>query len=325
MRLRAAEENPGDPIAEDAARQRNMLIDWPLFETRRVLALIEGEIVGSLATWTRRPGTPDHEAHARHVTADAGVRKSARRQGIGTVLLGELAAFMCERDIVTATLSARAGDGTGFLASIGAAEKHRMIENRLDLARVDGGMLQSWEAAAGSVEGLSWEVHAGRVPLDRYAALIPPLTVMLNSMPIGDLDIPPFRIDLDHIKAWYAEMDAHGGDHTMVVLSAGAEVVAVSEAHWVADYPDRAFQYLTAVAPAWRGRGLAKAVKARLLRAVRERRPSVGLIVTSNANVNAAMLAVNAQLGFVQHRDVRTFQISRDAIEAALARLRRRR
>lgn len=322
LRLRAAEENPDDPIIDDDVRQRDMQIDWPLFETHRVLALIDGQIVGSLAMWTRRKGTADYEAHAQHITADAGVRMSARRQGIGTVLLGELTAFMRERGFVTATLSARVGDGTMFLAAIGAIEKHRMVENRLDLSQVDGRMLHAWEAGGTSVEGLSWEIHAGRVPLDRYAALIPQLTVMLNSMPLGDLDIPPFRLDLDQIKAWYAEMDAHGGDHMMVVLNAGAEIVAVSEANWVSDYPDRAFQNLTAVAPAWRGRGLAKAVKARLLRAVCERRPSIRLVVTSNANVNAAMLAINAQLGFAQHRDVRTFQIARDAIEAALVRSR---
>jgi len=320
IRLRAAEEDPGEPVVNDEVRQRDMRIDWPLFEAHRVLAVVDGEIVGSLAMWTRRPGTPDYEAHARHITADAGVRKIRRRQGVGTALLGELAAFMRERGLATATLSARVGDGTAFLASIGAVEKHRMMENRLDLSRVDHRILQTWEARGDRVEGLTWEIHAGRVPLDRYKVLIPQLTMMLNSMPLGDLEIPPLRINLVQINAWYADMDARGGDHTMVLLNAGAEVVAVSEAVWASEFPDRVFQNLTAVAPAWRGRGLAKAVKARLLRAVCERRPSVRLVVTSNANVNAAILAINTQLGFVQHRDVRTFQITREAIEASLAR-----
>jgi len=99
MRVRAEEEDPGDPAIDDATRQRDMLIDWPLFEAHRVLALIDDRIVGSLAMWTRRPGTPDYEAHAHLITADAGVRKWARRQGIGTVLAGELAAFMRSRGI----------------------------------------------------------------------------------------------------------------------------------------------------------------------------------------------------------------------------------
>jgi hypothetical protein len=81
IRLGAAEEDPGEPVLDDAVRQRDMQTDWPLFEAHRVLALIDGEIVGSLVMWTRRQGTPDYEAHARHISADAGVRKSRRRQG----------------------------------------------------------------------------------------------------------------------------------------------------------------------------------------------------------------------------------------------------
>jgi GNAT superfamily N-acetyltransferase len=165
IRLRTAEEDPGEPVVTDEVRQRDMQINWPLFEAHRVLALIDGEIVGSLAMWTRLRGTPDYEAHARHISADAGVLKSRRRQGVGTALLGELAAFMRERGHTTATLTARVGDGTAFLASIGATEKHRMVENRLDLSRVDESILWAWEARGDQVEGLTWEIHAGRVPL----------------------------------------------------------------------------------------------------------------------------------------------------------------
>jgi hypothetical protein len=54
-------------------------------------------------------------------------------------------------------------------------------------------------------------------------------------------------------------------------------------------------------------------VKARFLRAVCERRPD---------ERECQCLAINTQLGFVPHRDVRTFQITRGAIEATLARRR---
>jgi len=198
-------------------------------------------------------------------------------------------------------------------------EKHRMTENRLDLTHVDQGLLQAWEHGADLIGGLTWELHAPRVPLDRYETLIPQLNVMLNSQPLGTLELPPFRFDLEQIRAWYAHMDAHGGDHAMALLCAGDEIVAVSEASWVTHLPDRAFQNLTAVSQAWRGRDLAKAVKARLLRALRERRPSVRWIITSNANVNAAILAINTQLGFALHREVQIFQIALEVLETALS------
>lgn len=104
----------------------------------------------------------------------------------------------------------------------------------------------------------------------------------------------------------------------MALLRAGDEIVAVSEASWISNFPDRAFQNLTAVSPAWRGRDLAKAVKARLLRVLCQRRPSVRWIITSNANVNAAILAINTQLGFALHREIRTFQIALGVLETAL-------
>jgi len=319
-RQRAAEESPEDPIPEDDVRQRDMLVEWPLFQIRHVLALIDGEIVGSLAMWTRRKGTPDYEAHAPFISADVDVRRDCRRCGVATVLLAALAAFMREGAYVTVTMSARAGDGSAYLDSIGAVEKHRVMENRLEFARVDRAMLRQWDAAVDARSGeLIWEIHTDRVPLDRIKELIPALTTMFNSQPLGTLDLPPLRYDMEQIKAWYSELDAHGGDHIMVLLRNGDELVAVSEASWGADVPDRAFQNLTAVAPGWRGKGLAKAVKARVLRVLAERRPEIGLIITVNANVNAAMLAINRQLGFVQHRDIRTYQISRDGIEAALA------
>src|SRR5215468_4864969 len=127
IRLRVAEEDPGEPVVTDEVRQRDMQTNWPLFEAHRVLALIDGEIVGSLAMWTRRRGTPDYEAHAHHISADVDVRRDCRRRGVATVLLAALAAFMREGAYVTVTMSARAGDGSAYLDSIGVVEKHRVM------------------------------------------------------------------------------------------------------------------------------------------------------------------------------------------------------
>jgi GNAT superfamily N-acetyltransferase len=297
-RLRAHEEDPDEPLVTDETRQRDMQTDWPLFWTQIFLAKVEKDIAGSLLIWMRRPGTADYQAHARYVTTDIGVRKAMRRHGVGTALLGQLAHVMHDGQREIATFSTQTNDGHAFALAIGAEEKHRAMQNRLDIRRVDRGMLAGWEQR-GETAGMVFEVHAGRVPLDRYETIIPALTVMLNSDPLGELDLPPRRFDLTAIKAWYANMDKHGGDHVMVLLRQGETIAAMSEANWVPDFPERAFQNLTAVDPAYRGRGLAKAAKARLLRVLLERHPQLRLVITNNADVNAAMLAVNRQ-----HRDV---------------------
>jgi GNAT superfamily N-acetyltransferase len=318
-RLRADEETPGEPLVTDDVRQRDMQTDWPLFQSKIWLATVDDHIAGSVMMWLQRPGTKDYETRKRYITGDIGVRKAMRRRGIGTALLGQFANVMRDGQQEIATFSSAADDGYAFASAIGAEEKHRVMENRLDVARIDRVMLAAWEQPCNATEFVT-EIHVGRVPLDCFEAMIPPLTVMLNSQPMGRLDLPANRYDLAAIKTWYADMDAHGGDHVMVLLRRGETIIAVSEANWMPDFPERAFQNLTAVDPAFRGRGLAKAVKARLLRVLMERHPQLRLVITTNADVNTPMLSVNRQLGYVRHRDTRTYQITMDALAAAQSR-----
>ena len=83
----------------------------------------------------------------------------------------------------------------------------------------------------------------------------------------------------------------------MVMLMEGETIVAICEAIWDARIPDRVYQTMTAVARPWRGRGLAKGVKAAMLRLIRERHPDIQFITTSNANLDASISSINKRLG----------------------------
>jgi len=90
------------------------------------------------------------------------------------------------------------------------------------------------------------------------------------------------------------------------------------ECDWDRRFPSRIYQTLTAVARPWRGRGVAKAVKARMLRLVRDHQPGVTLMTTNNATSNAPMLSINTRLGFERHQERGTYQVGPDALEAFL-------
>ena len=79
-------------------------------------------------------------------------------------------------------------------------------------------------------------------------------------------------------------------------------IVGVSDATWDPRIPQRAWQLFTGVRRQWRRGGLAKCLKAALLRQVRASHPSVTEMITSNASENTAMLAVNARIGFAVFR-----------------------
>ncbi len=319
-RARAEEDEPGEPLLKDADFEQDARKRGPLYEVHRLIARQDGRIVGNAGFWLRREGTPDYASFAPYVYAWGGVQRHWRRQGVATALLQSLLAFMRERGKTTVTFSANLPDGHAFLAEIGAAEKHRSITNRLAFAGLDWDELARWQEAATPPEtALRWEIHAGRVPMERLTALQPQLTTLLRDVPLGSLNRPPIRYEVRSYMSWYEDMDRRGGEHLLVLLMDGSDVAGMSEASWDARTPDRVHQELTAVARGWRGKGLAKGLKAATLRLVRERHPEVRLMTTSNAEVNAPILSINNRLGFVAYRRDSNYQIDREALGAWLA------
>jgi len=318
-RLRAAQDAPDLPLLEDAEFEHFLRRQEPLVETRRLLALRGGEIVGNLVLWVRREGTAGHEDYASYLDTGGGVATLHRRQGIGRNLLRALHSFMRDHGKSVATLKANLPEGHAFLAAAGAVRKLRSVENRLEFAKLDWPTLAAWQArVAETTAPLCWEIHAGRVPVERLAELIGPMTRLINEQPLGELDIPAIRYDMAAYESWYAEMDRRGGEHYLVVLTAGDALAAVCDASWDQRFPDRVYQALTAVAAPWRGQGLAKAVKAAMLLLLRKRRKEVTTMITTNAQANAPMLSINERLGFQVHREECTYQIGLAALAAFL-------
>lgn len=315
-RARAMEDDPGEPILPDADFEHGARKRWPFWKSSRILAVQDGTILGSVALSVRREGTDDYAAFAPFVTAWGGVLWSERRQGIGTALLRPLLAFMQDHGKTTATSYGRTPDSQAFLAAIGATRKQLEVENRLPFSGLDWTGLARWEAAAPPT--LRWEIHAGRVPVTRLEALVPAFTTLVRDVPTSSLDMPPNRFDLRGYATWYEEADRTSGEHFLIMLLDGDEVAGMCEAEWDSRFPDRTHQDLTAVARLWRGHGLAKALKARMLRLVRERKPGVTLMTTNNAASNAPMLSINARLGFVRHKEIGTYQVGPAALQAWL-------
>jgi len=208
-----------------------------------------------------------------------------------------------------------------FIATHGARPRLHSVESHLALDDVPWTQMPAWRGQVDIEDpSLRWEVHAPRVPLPRLAQLMAPFGRLINQQPLGELEMPPIRYELAAFESWYRELDTRGGEHYLIVLTAGDEVAAVCDANWDARVPERVHQSFTAVAAPWRGKGLAKAVKAAMLLLVRDRQPGVTTFTTYNAQSNAPMLSINQQLGFRLHREECTYQLDRDVLGSFLAR-----
>jgi len=318
-RVRHHEDYPGEPLLPDSDFEHDLRVQQPLSDWRRFLAIRRGALVGNLLLVFRREGSPGYEEHGPFVHAGGGVLRANRRQGIGTALLAALHDFMPTRGQTIATMKAHLAEGNAFMEAMGARPKLQSVENRLAFDALPWNELAQWQAAATQPGGtLAWEIHAGRVPFERLAVLMAPFTALINEQPLGALEMPRIRYEMEGYDTWYAEMDRRGGEHFLVMLRHGEEVAAMCDASWDARFPERVYQQLTAVAAPWRGKGLAKGVKAAMLNLIRDRHPAVRTMLTTNADANAPMLSINQRLGFVVHRREVTYQIERDGLASTL-------
>ena len=323
-RARLEEDFPGEPAVPDAELERDLRRHDPLTESRRILAVRDGALVGNLTLSFRREGSPGCEDYAPFVYVWGGVLRAHRRQGIGRALVAALLSFMQEQGKTLSTMKVHLPESHAFMAAIGATQNYRSIENRLRFDGLDWKELAHWQAQATTPgDGLTWEIHAGRVPFERLAPLMAPFSALLNEQPLDSLDVPRGRYELQGYETWYADMDRRGGEHFLVLLRHGDDVAAMCDASWDARFPDRVYQQLTAVARPWRGKGLAKGVKAAMLKLIRDHHPEMRTMITSNAEVNASMLSINQRLGFAVHRQEGTYQISRETLARFAVRGRR--
>jgi predicted GNAT family acetyltransferase len=81
-----------------------------------------------------------------------------------------------------------------------------------------------------------------------------------------------------------------------MVIAAEHQGVVVGMTRSVITDAGEVWTEFTGTRRAWRGKGIAKALKATLL--VREARRGSTSMMTSNSSENAAMLAINEKLGF---------------------------
>lgn len=314
-RTQAAELRPGDPLLSDEEAEREEIIVSPLWDRRWWVALSGNTILGSAGFGFRRPDTEHAAEHAPYLNGGIGVIAPARRHGIGSTLLDHARLLMHATGKTTLTLSTFNEPGHAFIIHIGGVAKHTSVQNRANFAALDWAQLRAWEDGIVNL-GLTWERHTNRVDLGVLQTLLPDFTRLIADIPLGQLDRPPIRFEIEGYRQWYETMDRLGGAHHLLVLrTEQGHVAGLTEVGWDPRTPDRAWQQLTATDRAWRGKGLARALKAAMFRQIQTHHPCVKIMITFNAESNAPMLSINRRVGFTIYRRFTEYQVTRDELD----------
>ncbi|NUR30032.1 MAG: GNAT family N-acetyltransferase [Catenulispora sp.] len=256
----------------------------------------EGRLLRRVATWSGEPAgigevfLPDRENPGWGFVTVV-VRPAYRRRGIGTLLLGDLAAAIRADGRHTAVLSTRTGGD--WARSLGAVYAQRIAESELDVSAA--------RLAVPGVAPVGYRIEhwAGRCPDDLVESFARAKDAMADA-PDGGLGYEPHRYTVERVRTVEEGFAARGHELWVAVAvhEDSGEVAGLTEIELDPHVPELAHQEDTAVVPAHRGHGLGLWLKTEMLRRLRTDAPAVRVIRTTTDEGNAPMLAINEALGF---------------------------
>jgi mycothiol synthase len=244
-------------------------------ETLEVLGELEGEVVGSAvaAIGSTRPD---------HVFTLVTVLPAARRRGVGTALYEAVSAWARERGRDTLDTFAREEDpeGVDYALRRGFVEQSREAGLELRLEAID-------PPAVEPPEDIEIVMLAERPELAQ-----PLYDVGRESFP----DVPGAEDEMMRPLEHWVQHHLYGPGNETWIAVAQDEPVGYAILRISAARPGHAIHAMTGVKRAWRGRGIASALKrAQIAWAIEHR---LDLLDTTNEVRNAPMRRVNEKLGY---------------------------
>ena len=185
---------------------------------------------------------------------------------------------------------------------------------------LDHSLLERWlvqgQALANEFELGLWE---GPYPEEQLSAVIQ-LNELGNQVPLGDLEIEAAHMMPEQLRESEQYLFTCGYQRwTYYVVEKGSgKFSGYSEATWNPNRPDVLNQDMTGVFPEYRNRGLGRWLKAAMLDKVLKEHPEVRYVRTGNADINAAMLKINTELGFKPYMASTFWQVEIERVLAYL-------
>lgn len=297
MDREAIPEDPARPF-EAVAQQMRMYTSmfdrwrWGAWTADRKLA---GQMV------VRRSNTDNFHIRSVYLV----VHPEHRRRGVASGLLAR-GIERVEREAETRTdrpllleswSTDRVPAAAAFAESIGATPGLRARSSQLDLTAIDRAKMREW--ASIDPDGFHLEWLDDLTP-DRLMANVIAGQVTMNTMPREGLKWEDWKVTPEIIREWERLGVERGQKRVMVIAidDATNETASFTEIAYDPRVPSVLHQHGTATVPKYRGRGLGKWVKARMIERVLRDLPQARYVRTENAGSNDAMLAINVGMGF---------------------------
>ncbi len=287
--------NPDDPPPSPETEAAAMVQDWGDEGSLLVLARSEqGTLVGlGQIEYDLKQNTDKAHLHVR-------VLPEWRRRGLGRRLAARMAeeALALGRPVYTTATSTRTPAAGRFATLLGARPALPMRISELQLSGLDHAQLQAWVTRP---DGDPYRLHRYELVPQEDLARVAKVFDVMNTAPRGEMDFEDWLTTPEIVEKRQKSFTAIGGRTLLYVAEhvPSGDFVAFSQVGWTPGQAALVQQWGTGVRPDHQGQGLGKWTKAAILLDLPAQNPEARKVRTGNADVNAAMLGINAALGFV--------------------------
>ena len=233
--------------------------------------------------------------HPKKFWFDGWVDPKHQSQGIGSALYDKLKDDSDERGAITAWMGIRENmtSSISFAQKRGFSEKMRGWESTIDPGQADSSDFQRYsiKASQAGIEFSTLEQELREDP-ECYTKLYELVQTAFRDVPIPDT---PTDTPYDQWLAFEMK-NPNLIPHAYMIAKDGDRYVGTSVVWRLKKEPRSLYQGLTGVLREYRGKGIAIALKLRVLDFARKN--GFDNIRTFNASTNEGMLAINMKLGF---------------------------
>lgn len=311
--------NPDDPLPNREGIIQRQKTEIPYYHVKRWLAITpENKVIAWAGFGAGVEGSSDYEENKHLCNMNIAVLADYVRKGIGTDLLKRVVQEAQILGKTTMEVSTDTDPGRAFLEHFGAQLAIEAAENRLDLEDIDWDLMQSWvDESSKRAEEVTIEsfYECPEEILEEYSELY---TEALNMQPLGDTE---HRANIDGKLRRELEQvlkDRGFTNYTLISREKDGKISGLTEILYDSRESYKILQELTGVRPEFRGRGLGKWLKGKMILHIRDNYPDVEVIIAGNAEANAPMNSINERMGFKKHKAAGSYKVLTEDIAKRL-------
>lgn len=309
------EFDPAEHIVSFKSFKKQIISEYnlPYFKTYYFLSLeekAEKEVKGVLKISIETKKSPSYNTNKNLAWLTISVLPKYRRQGLASSMLKNAFQKLKKENPRINKIFVVSNSKTGdlFLKAIGGKVVLKKEEKRLYMKDINFDKIKRWQILKNiDIKKIKITI-AKNIPSEDIKKFCETYSELINSAPRGRVNeqanFTPQM--LRYRKKYYKE---NGIINIILYLKYENKIVGITEIIYSKNQPNKIEQMITGINKNFRGKGLGKFIKSKMLFYIKNKFKKIDYILTQNADSNKSMNIINKKLGFKKFCNIKIFSI----------------